>query len=286
VSRQYTPVFSAIRHSGKLADLPDDSARLLFLMLLPQCDDWGRAACEPRKVQAEVWPLLAKTVEETARCLDLLEKVGLIERLTDGTLKWLQIPDWETKAGTVGRKSHRWASEWPSEGSRMGFGADAGGTGRNRADAGGPGARTEQKRAEKTENRADSALAAEPPPKRPSERVHHPSEAEKVWQASWAACRLASEPYELTAADCIALNKIAAKHGLERLRAKADALLSDLEPFTFKNASPTLLVKRWSNLGQGEPRRTTQAELNLQATARVADRIDEIEAQARARRQA
>jgi hypothetical protein len=115
-------------------------------------------------------------------------------------------------------------------------------------------------------------------------RQHYPSEAEKVWQASWAACRAASEEYELTKADCVALNKIAAKHGLERLRAKADALLSDLEPFTFANASPTLLVKRWSNLGQPRPRKLTQAELNVQATASVADQIDAIEAAAKARR--
>lgn len=312
MSRPYVPLFAAVRHSTKIADLSDHAARVLYFMLLPQCDAWGRMARDPRVVDVETWPMLRAGPDETERCLQELERAGLIESHEANGTRWIQVPDWEDKSGSIGRRDNRPKSRWPestgsSRSGPVGGGrsrSETVGTGRSQSEAVGAGrdrsepvgasrlrARGEgdgdgeRERDREGDGEPDSAFSAEPVVENPGRaRQHVPSQAENVWQASWTACRAAGEPYELTRADCVALNRLASKHGLERLRSKADALLSDLETFTFANASPTLLVKRWSNLGQPRLRRMTQAELNVQATASVADQIDAIEAAAKARR--
>jgi hypothetical protein len=106
-----------------------------------------------------------------------------------------------------------------------------------------------------------------------------------VWSAAWAEHR-EGEEFEFAEKHSTALRKMFAKHGAEKLRRKCDALLTDLETWTFKNASPSLLALRWSSLGHATPRRMTQAEINVQGTASVADKIDAIEARGRAAREA
>jgi hypothetical protein len=113
-SPHFTPLFRGVCTSEKLAALPDDSCRLLYALLLANADSWGRQDGRPAIVNAAAWPLLWRSVEETVRCLDALESVGLIQRheREDGR-PYLVIPDWEEKAGLVGRRSHRRASEYP-----------------------------------------------------------------------------------------------------------------------------------------------------------------------------
>src|SRR5688572_29565556 len=81
MGNHYTPLFSSIRHSTKLAALPDDACRVFYLLLLAQCDAWGRADARPAVLFAEVWPLLGKSMEETERCRNELARVGLIQLL-------------------------------------------------------------------------------------------------------------------------------------------------------------------------------------------------------------
>jgi len=116
VKPRYTPLFSSIRHSEKLAELPDDTCRLFYLMLLAQLDAWGRCAARPKVLFAEVWPLLGHDATETERCRDECARVGLIEiRELEGRM-WIQLPDWEDKAGTLGKRDHRQESVWPDDG--------------------------------------------------------------------------------------------------------------------------------------------------------------------------
>ncbi len=113
---RFTPLFSSIRHSDKLAALPDDACRLFYLMLLAQCDAWGRHDARAKVLCADVWPLLDHDPKETERCRDACAKAGLILVLRDGDRMWIQVPDWEAKAGTIGKLDHRKQSEWPDTG--------------------------------------------------------------------------------------------------------------------------------------------------------------------------
>lgn len=126
---RYVPLFASVAHSEKLADLPDDACRLFYLLLLPQCDEWGRCSARPRVLGATVWPMLGKSAEDTARAVRELQRVGLIEihRGPDGD--FVVVPDWEDKAGQVGKRDHRRVSEWPdpTDASLVGPDADASG---------------------------------------------------------------------------------------------------------------------------------------------------------------
>lgn len=111
----YTPLFDSICTSGRMADLPDDTCRLFYVLVLARCDAWGRLDARPRKLNASVWPLLGKSDDETGRVLEALRAAGLVDLYwPTGSDPFLQIPDWEEKAGRVGRRSHRTASRHPS----------------------------------------------------------------------------------------------------------------------------------------------------------------------------
>lgn len=75
---------------------------------------WGRLDGRPAMLRADVWPLLeGKTIAETVRCLDACIAAGLLELHQSSEDRWIQVPDWEDKAGSIGKKDHRMASQWP-----------------------------------------------------------------------------------------------------------------------------------------------------------------------------
>lgn len=119
-----------------------------------------------------------------------------------------------------------------------------------------------------------------------AEAARHREAGKAAWQAAWAEHRPDGDPFEFAEKHSTVLRKMHAKHGTEKLRFKADALLSLMDPWVYANATPTLLATRWSQLGQPVPRRMTALEQTLQATANVASEIDAIEAAARAARNA
>lgn len=102
--RTWTAVRSALCTSSRMAALPDDSCRLFFAQILLVCDSYGCIDARPHKLLATVWPLLGKTVEETARCARELERAGLAVRRRDASAEWLEVPDWEEKQGELIRK--------------------------------------------------------------------------------------------------------------------------------------------------------------------------------------
>ncbi|MFT7464313.1 MAG: hypothetical protein ACI9EF_002666 [Pseudohongiellaceae bacterium] len=113
--RDYVPLFSAISTSSRLASLSSDTARLLFDWLLANCDAWGRMRADAGFVNAQVWPRLHKSDEETFSALAELAAAGLVVLYRDIEEDdlYLLVADWEKKAGTVGRVAHRAPSRCP-----------------------------------------------------------------------------------------------------------------------------------------------------------------------------
>lgn len=139
---RFTPLFDSICTSARMADLPDDTCRVFYVWLLAKCDAWGRHDARPRKLNVSVWPLLGKSDAETARALEVLRSAGLVEVYwPEGQDPFLQVPDWEEKAGTIGRKSHRRPSQHPDPESvaNCKVPGEPGASGRSRADRALPG---------------------------------------------------------------------------------------------------------------------------------------------------
>src|SRR6185295_10054985 len=70
MQRDYVPLFRSICTSDKLADLPDHECRLFYVLLLSQCDSWGRIADSPRALCASVWAMFGGTTKATVRAVE------------------------------------------------------------------------------------------------------------------------------------------------------------------------------------------------------------------------
>jgi len=103
VKREYVPLYASISTSAKLADLGSDTRRLFYTWLLAQCDAWGRIEADARVLRAKVWPLLDQDVAATAAALEDCCRVGLTVLHERDGLRWVQVPDWEEKAGKLRR---------------------------------------------------------------------------------------------------------------------------------------------------------------------------------------
>jgi len=114
MKREYVPLFSAVSTSEKLADLKSDTHRLFYTWLLPQCDPWGRIEASPRILCAKVWPVLGHTAKETGTALDDCRRAGLLEVHERDGAAWVQVPDWESKAGKLRRTERCGRSKWPA----------------------------------------------------------------------------------------------------------------------------------------------------------------------------
>lgn len=113
MKRDYVPLFQQICTSGRMADLSGHAPRLFYVLLLTQCDSWGRVTADPRALTALVWGTFGETVKGTERALTELERNGLIAIYESEDRSWIQIPDWEEKAGSVGRVDRRGNSRYP-----------------------------------------------------------------------------------------------------------------------------------------------------------------------------
>jgi hypothetical protein len=99
-SRKWTTVYATICTSSRMRKLPDDGARLFFILLLLQCDSYGCLRADAHVLLATVWPLLGKTEAETTIALAACVEARLVEVFQDGERLWLEIPDWDEKAGS------------------------------------------------------------------------------------------------------------------------------------------------------------------------------------------
>lgn len=99
--RTWTAVHSAINRSLKLAELNGHAARVFFHQLLQAVDSHGCIDARPHILLVEVWPLLGETIASTEAAARELERVGLVVRKRDAKAEWLEIPDWDDKAGAL-----------------------------------------------------------------------------------------------------------------------------------------------------------------------------------------
>lgn len=256
MSRHYTPLFEEICASGKMSDLRSDSARLLFVLLLPKCDRWGRMDARPRKVRALCWPLLKHDDDETAGCLADMERVGLVETYLDGEGQpYLCIPDWDEKAGAIGKRDHRGVSVWPdpSESTR----AKPGQAGPGRAKPGqngtvpghpGPslaGARARDPSLEESRGELEETGGVPPPARKRGGGKGTP--LTRWWDHEWGRTRLDTtfawtEEHAMALAYCAKLDGSSPEEVCKRIT----RFLEYPEEWAIKSANPLLLRKHWN----------------------------------------
>lgn len=105
--RTWTAVHSAINRSLKLAELTDHASRLFFHQLIQAVDSHGCIDARAHILLVEVWPLLGESIASTERAVRDCERVGLVVRKRDDKAEWLEIPDWNDKAGALIRRRGR-----------------------------------------------------------------------------------------------------------------------------------------------------------------------------------
>ncbi|MCC7014762.1 MAG: hypothetical protein IT454_19525 [Planctomycetes bacterium] len=280
---RYVPLFSSIRGSNKLAKLSDDTARMFWFFLLAQCDGWGRIDARPAMLNAEVWPLLGKSADDVRHCVEALEAVGLVERHSDGEREWLQLPDWEEKAGTVGKADHRRQSAFPdsTDETRQETGRAEPSTGQSRANAG---PTLGQSLATEGQDRATShARARKPEPEPENEpeiqsvaadaRRRRGSTATQAWDRAWTERR--TTPFAWTRAHAIALERHfggpSCRGNLPELERRIAAFLDTDDAFLRKRCTPSQLVASWHQFDPEQsarpPTRSKAAAANDAATA-------------------
>lgn len=115
MKREWVPVFSSVCNAGRMRKLPDNTCRLFYLLLVTQCDPHGRVVDDAGSLWAACWATFGPqcSPEETERAILALEAVGLIERHATATERWIQVPDWEQKAGKIGERLKRGESSFP-----------------------------------------------------------------------------------------------------------------------------------------------------------------------------
>lgn len=110
---RWVPLFEGLTTSTRFADLPNQDARVFYVMLQLALDDWGRSTADPRKANALVWPLLGMSDKQTAAAIEACRAIGLLEIYPDEGGPFLLNVEHEEKAGRVGKKDHRKASRYP-----------------------------------------------------------------------------------------------------------------------------------------------------------------------------
>ena len=87
-------LYSTISTSERIAELGAKGA-LIYTWLLTHCDDQGRYSGSPRKVKAEVVPLVDEiTIKDVEKALKGMEDAKLIKCYGDVKPHLIQILDW------------------------------------------------------------------------------------------------------------------------------------------------------------------------------------------------
>lgn len=97
----------------KVDALPDDTARLLFTWMIPHLDCEGRMYADPGVFKAVVAPRRNYSMPKITKCLDAMEKLGLIFQYSIGKNKFLYAPNF-VKHQTGFRKDREAPSQIPS----------------------------------------------------------------------------------------------------------------------------------------------------------------------------
>lgn len=126
IREHYVAIYQSICNAKRMRKLPDDSCRLFYVLLQTHCDSWGRCHADADKLWGETWATFGRTVKDTERALQALHKAELIVLYEVAGERYLAVPDWEDKAGKVGRLERRRDSKFPNPPTRGTSPADAG----------------------------------------------------------------------------------------------------------------------------------------------------------------
>lgn len=80
-----------ISKSKKLANLKDDSPRLLYFMIYPHVDVEGRLDADPALIKGECIPLFDWPLDKIEKCLIQLAQIGLIYLYSIGGEQYLEL---------------------------------------------------------------------------------------------------------------------------------------------------------------------------------------------------
>lgn len=237
MQRDYVPLFRTICTSERVASLPNDSARLFYLLLLTQCDSWGRVEDSPATLNALCWPMLEREVFEVEIHLAALDQSGLLRRLSDGEDRWIQVTGWEHRAGRIGHPDRRGPSRWPEEGRS--------GVVRSTPESAGP-IPSEQSRAEQSRSSPSGSghrSRGGPPRKKPT-GPH--AELIQFFEQRWRETR--GVAYAIQTKDCVAAAAALklAKGDLALAKARVEAMLSSADAWVAQHASLPLLISQWN----------------------------------------
>lgn len=250
--REWTPLLSRIRQSKKFAALPDDTVRMFYLLLLAQLDAWGRTYGEPVLVNSEVWPMLGRTPSDVTRCMSACEAVGLIEIHDVQGQVFTLLPDWEEKAGRIGKKD-RGKSEWPDPlpNSRIQSGVSPG-LPRGESGVTPPTGGVTPPRSSSLALVSDSSSSSRSESDAPAKQERKPPtgpQAELVahFLAEWARTRPTAPPATLQKKHYIAAaNSLKlAKGDLEQAKRRCTNMLERSDDYTFGAASFCELESHW-----------------------------------------
>lgn len=245
---------ASIRRSEKLAALPDHRSRTFYFMLLAQCDAWGRADGRPAMLLADIWPLMNESVESTAEALDACSRAGLIELRSSDGKTWIQIPDWEEKAGGVGKRDHRKDSLWPHPCDSDAIGPSSGqpgpSSGHRRANAG-PVRANSHTRARDPEPEPNPH--PEPEPNTPAHSRGGGTELTRWWDTEWTRTRPA--PFDWVRSgkaggcpDAIALGQLQQQFPIDEIKRRITRYLNSSDLFDGKTATPRMFKSKYATL--------------------------------------
>lgn len=94
-------VSKSISVSKKFNDIPGKSGKLrrfpqlLYLMILPHADDYGRLQADPQTIKALCCPLFSETIVQIETSLRILHDVGLVQWYEVDGNKFLQINNFD-----------------------------------------------------------------------------------------------------------------------------------------------------------------------------------------------
>lgn len=94
--REYSLLHAEVSVDDRLSGLPC-AALLFWTWLSTQTDAWGCITSNPSRLNAQVWPQLGKTAEETAEARDACVRAGILELHQVDGVEFLAYPrdDWD-----------------------------------------------------------------------------------------------------------------------------------------------------------------------------------------------
>jgi len=278
----YVPLYQGICHSEKMADLREKDARFFFCALLTYCDAYGRMDARPRTLHSKVWAMFG-TPESVPKLLADLERVGLIVRYEHEGQPILAIPDWEEKAGKVGRADRRGESSYPPPPARGTTPAES--VVNDSSCQTTPASRARLDPSLSDPSLSDPSLS-EPSLSEPSQEKPVEDEPRRIrskptgdhaeciqhWEAEWTRTRMGTK-YPIQSKDAVAIAWMLKQEGPQEVRRRITAILEDQDAWTVERASVGLLRARWAQYGFSvvKPPKRLTGMAAIDAMSRLAD---------------